>query len=186
MCRIKEENSVVYDSWALSECVLERFARFVSLCSLAWSRHCEVHLSTSSCLWRLQEAGLTSKLAPQPLSAGTKERHEGLPTRLGKIPVPEICNMQGLFVVTWKSERRQRVARISPPRLPRLRSLHWLSHSPQIQTSKTLQRESFELLIMFFWVVYRILRACQAILRAECGRGITNAILIMTKFHQRV
>lgn len=147
MCRIKEENSVVYDSWALSECVLERFARFVSLCSLAWSQHCEVHLLTSSCMWRLQEAGLTSKLAPQPLSAGTKERHEGLPTRLGKFPVPEICNMQGLFVVTWKSERRQRVARISPPRLPRLRSLHWLSHSPQIQTSKTLQRESFEHLL---------------------------------------
>lgn len=135
MCIIKEENSVVYYSWALSECVLERFALFVSLCSLAWSLHFEVHLLTSSCMWRLQEVGLTSKLAPQPLSAGMKERHEGLPTRLGRFPLSEICNMQELFVVTWKVERRQMVARISPPRLPQHHSLHWFPHSPQIQTS---------------------------------------------------
>lgn len=54
------------------------------------------------------------------------------------------------------------------------------------QTSKILQKESFELLIIFFWVVYRILQACWAILRAECGHGITNVTLITTEFHQRV
>lgn len=134
-------------------------------------------------MWRLQELGLTSKLAPQSLSARTKERHQGLPTRLGRFFLPGdlqyaravCCNMK-----EWEETDDNQNKPAKAPTASESTVAFSLTPNPDFfsaQTSNILQRESFELLIIFFQVVYRILQACQAVLRAECGRRITNVIL---------